>query len=186
VWTSDNTDPLDRLDIQYGFGQLHPARVMAAWVTDSPNHQLNGRVSSLRFRFVSAMAGVLGVGGDLTGWSEAELAEAAEWVALYRRIRPVVQRGALYRLGSPEGGGQSAVQYVHDGEFVVLAWLGQQRYGERQVPLRLRGLDMSASYENVEIGEVHRGAVLAHRGLETGLAGDLAATVFHFRQIADR
>ena len=66
VWTSDNTDPLDRLAIQEGFSQIHPARVMAAWVTDSPNTQLNGRVSSLRFRFVSAMAGVLGVGGDLT------------------------------------------------------------------------------------------------------------------------
>lgn len=69
VWTSDNTDPLDRLAIQHGFTQLHPARVMAAWVTDSPNTQLNGRASSLRFRFVSAMAGVLGVGGDLTRWS---------------------------------------------------------------------------------------------------------------------
>ncbi|MFD0395405.1 alpha-galactosidase [Streptomyces nogalater] len=43
VWTSDNTDPLDRLAIQHGFTQLHPARVMAAWVTDSPNTQLNGR-----------------------------------------------------------------------------------------------------------------------------------------------
>lgn len=60
VWTSDNTDPLDRLAIQYGFSQIHPARVMAAWVTDSPNTQLNGRVSSLRFRFVSAMAGFSG------------------------------------------------------------------------------------------------------------------------------
>lgn len=98
VWTSDNTDPLDRLAIQHGFSQLHPARVMAAWVTDSPNTQLNGRVSSLRFRFVSAMAGVLGVGGDLTGWSEEELAEAAGWVALYKEIRPVVQHGDLYRL----------------------------------------------------------------------------------------
>ncbi len=41
VWTSDNTDPLDRLAIQHGFSQIHPARVMAAWVTDSPNTQLN-------------------------------------------------------------------------------------------------------------------------------------------------
>ncbi|WP_435853624.1 alpha-galactosidase [Streptomyces misionensis] len=47
VWTSDNTDPLDRLAIQHGFSQIHSARVMTAWVTDSPNTQLNGRVSSL-------------------------------------------------------------------------------------------------------------------------------------------
>lgn len=88
VWTSDNTDPLDRLAIQHGFSQVHPARVMAAWVTDSPNTQLNGRVSSLRFRFVSAMAGVLGVGGDLSEWTEEELAEARRWVDLYKEIRP--------------------------------------------------------------------------------------------------
>ena len=84
---------------------------MAAWVTDSPNDQLNGRASSLRFRFVSAMAGVLGVGGDLTGWSDEELAEARTWVELYKEIRPVVQGGDLYRLRAPEGG-LSAVQYV--------------------------------------------------------------------------
>ncbi|MEU5667073.1 alpha-galactosidase [Streptomyces longwoodensis] len=185
VWTSDNTDPLDRLAIQHGFSQLHPARVMAAWVTDSPNTQLNGRVSSLRFRFVSAMAGVLGVGGDLTGWSEEELAEAAGWVALYKEIRPVVQHGDLYRLRPPglAQGGPSAVQYVRGDETVVLAWLEAQRYGEPVPAVRLRGLDPSASYECRETGEVHRGALLLHHGVRTGLRGDLDATVIRLRRI---
>jgi len=70
VWTSDDTDPSDRLAIRHGFSQVRPARAIAAWVTDSPNARLNGRVSSLRLRFVSAMARVLGVGGDLTPWSD--------------------------------------------------------------------------------------------------------------------
>ncbi|MDX2931579.1 alpha-galactosidase [Streptomyces ipomoeae] len=182
VWTSDNTDPLDRLAIQHGFSQIHPARVMAAWVTDSPNNQLNGRVSSLRFRFVSAMAGVLGVGGDLTQWSEEELAEARDWVELYKGIRPVVQRGDLYRLRTPEGG-LSAVQYVHGDEVVVLAWLQAQHYGEPLAPLRLRGLDPAGTYECRETGEVHRGAVLLHHGLRTGLRGDFDATVVRLRRI---
>ncbi|WP_030739519.1 alpha-galactosidase [Streptomyces sp. NRRL S-31] len=181
VWTSDNTDPLDRLAIQHGFTQLHPARVMAAWVTDSPNTQLNGRVSSLRFRFVSAMAGVLGVGGDLTEWSADELAEARAWVELYKEIRPVVQHGELYRLRRPAGG-LSAVQYVRDEEAVVLAWLQAQSYGEPVPAVRLRGLDPSASYECRETGEVHRGAVLLHHGLRTGLTGDLDAAVFRLRR----
>ncbi|GAA3842499.1 alpha-galactosidase [Streptomyces phyllanthi] len=182
VWTSDNTDPLDRLAIQHGFSQIHPARVMAAWVTDSPNTQLNGRVSSLRLRFVSAMAGVLGVGGDLTTWSEEELAEAREWVGLYKEIRPVVQRGDLYRL-RPPAGGLSAVQYVLGDEVVVLAWLQAQHYGEPAAPLRLRGLDSAESYECRETGEVHRGAVLLHHGLPTGLRGDFDATVIRLRRI---
>ncbi|KFF95941.1 alpha-galactosidase [Streptomyces scabiei] len=181
VWTSDNTDPLDRLAIQHGFSQIHPARTMAAWVTDSPNNQLNGRVSSLRFRFVSAMAGVLGVGGDLTEWTEEELAEAGGWVGLYKEIRPVVQRGDLYRLRPPTGG-LSAVQYVHGDEVVVLAWLQAQQYGEPPAPLRLRGLDPTQTYECRETGETHRGAVLVHHGLWTGLRGDLDATVIRLRR----
>ncbi|MDX3585846.1 alpha-galactosidase [Streptomyces europaeiscabiei] len=181
VWTSDNTDPLDRLAIQHGFSQIHPARTMAAWVTDSPNNQLNGRVSSLRFRFVSAMAGVLGVGGDLTEWTEEELAEAGSWVGLYKEIRPVVQRGDLYRLRPPTGG-LSAVQYVHGDEVVVLAWLQAQHYGEPSAPLRLRGLDPTETYECRETGEMHRGAVLLHHGLRTGLRGDLDATVIRLRR----
>ncbi|MEU0943423.1 alpha-galactosidase [Streptomyces canus] len=182
VWTSDNTDPLDRLAIQDGFSQIHPARVMAAWVTDSPNTQLNGRVSSLRFRFVSAMAGVLGVGGDLAEWTEEELAEAGRWVKLYKEIRPLVQHGDLYRLRPPRGG-LSAVQYVRGDETVVLAWLQAQKYGEPVPSLRLRGLDPTASYECPETGEVHRGVVLLHHGLRTGLRGDLDATVIRLRRI---
>ncbi|KOU53115.1 alpha-galactosidase [Streptomyces sp. WM6378] len=181
VWTSDNTDPLDRLAIQHGFSQLHPARVMAAWVTDSPNAQLNGRVSSLRFRFVSAMAGVLGVGGDLTRWSPAELAEARDWVALYKEIRPVVQLGAQYRLRAPEGG-LGAVQYTRGDDTVVLAWLQAQHYGEPPPAVRLRGLDPAASYACPETGTVYSGAVLLHRGLVTGLRGDLDAAVFRLRR----
>lgn len=182
VWTSDNTDPLDRLAIQHGFSQIHPARVMAAWVTDSPNIQLNHRVSSLKFRFISSFAGVLGVGGDLSEWSDAELAEAREWVELYKEIRPVVQQGDLYRLKAPEGG-LSAVQYVRGADTVVLAWLQAQHYGEAVPAVRLRGLDAAASYECLETGEIHRGAVLLHHGLRTGLRGDLDAAVFRLRRI---
>ncbi|WP_046728100.1 alpha-galactosidase [Streptomyces humi] len=182
VWTSDNTDPLDRLAIQHGFSQIHPARVMSAWVTDSPNHQLNDRVSSLRFRFVSSMAGALGVGGDLSKWTEEELAEAGRWVELYKEIRPLVQRGDQFRLRPPTGG-LSAVQYTLGEEIVVLAWLQAQSYGEPAPALRLRGLDPTASYECRETGEVYRGAVLLHHGLRTGLKGDLDATVIRFRRI---
>ncbi|MGW1885054.1 alpha-galactosidase [Streptomyces sp. NPDC001970] len=185
VWTSDNTDPLDRLAIQHGFSQLHPARVMAAWVTDSPNVQLNGRISSLRFRFVSAMAGVLGIGGDLARWSEDELTEARGWVDLYKKIRPVVQHGELHRLRPPEGG-LSAVQYVRGDEVIVLAWLEAQRHGERPPALRLCGLDPAAAYECLDTETVHRGAVLLHHGMDTGLRGDRDAVVLRLRRRSGR
>ncbi|MCZ9341954.1 GH36 C-terminal domain-containing protein, partial [Streptomyces sp. TRM76130] len=158
------------------------ARVMAAWVTDSPNEQMNGRVSSLRFRFVSAMAGVLGVGGDLTRWNEAELDEARKWIGLYKEIRPVVQRGRLHRLLPPDGDGPSAVQYSLGDEVVVLAWLRAQSFGQEPAPVRLRGLDPRAAYVCRDTGRRHRAAVLLHHGLRTGLRGDLDAAVFRFRR----
>ncbi|MFI0899128.1 alpha-galactosidase [Streptomyces sp. NPDC020983] len=181
--TSDNTDPLDRLPIQHGFGQLHPARVMATLVTGGPAPGLNHRRSSLRFRFVSAMAGALGIGADLLELGPEERAEAASWIALYRAVRPVVQFGQLYRLRPPGGGGLTAVQYVRGPETAVLAWLPAQGFGTPVPPLRLRGLDRGARYRDVTTGVVQRGAVLAERGLRTTLSGDLDAAVFHLRRI---
>lgn len=123
AWTSDNTDAVDRLGIQQGFSQVYPARVMSAWVTDVPN-QLTRLSVPLSFRFHVAMAGLLGIGGDLTRWSEEELAEAAGLVARYKEIRHLVQHGDQYRFGDPYGDGTSAVQYAApDGsEAVVLAF----------------------------------------------------------------
>ena len=182
VWVSDNTDPLDRLRIQHGLSQLHPARVASAWVTDSPN-VVTGRVTPLKFRFVSSMAGLLGLGGNLVEWSDAELAEAREWVALYKKLRHVIQQGELYRL-RPPGEGLTAVQYVRGDETVVLAWLGAQAFAAAPGPLRLAALDPEARYRDLGTGLEYSGALLRDRGLATGLAGDYAAGVFHLKRVS--
>ncbi|MER5635506.1 alpha-galactosidase [Kitasatospora sp. NPDC002227] len=177
AWTSDNTDPVDRIGIQHGYSQLFPARAMAAWVTDSPNGA-TGRSTPLRFRFHVAMAGALGLGGDLTRWTEAELKEAAELVARYKEIRPLVQRGEQYRLDG--GDGTTAVHYAaaDGGEHAVLAWRPATRFGHGPAPLRLPALDLGARYRDRETGEVHSGATLRHRGIDLRLpAGDYASTL---------
>ncbi|BFO17451.1 hypothetical protein SHKM778_38390 [Streptomyces sp. KM77-8] len=74
------------------------------------------------------------------------------------------------------------MQYVLGDETVVLVCLQAQHYGEPVPALRLRGLDPEATYECLETGETHRGAVLLHHGLRTGLRGDLDAVVFRFRR----
>ncbi|MFF0307290.1 alpha-galactosidase [Streptosporangium sp. NPDC004379] len=178
IWTSDNTDAVDRLVIQYGFSQVYPAGTMVAWVTDSPN-PLTGRLVPLRFRFHVAMAGVLGLGGDLSAWDEAELAEAAELVAEYKRIRPVVQHGALHRLGTP-GESLSGVQYVHGDDIVILAYRVRTRFGHHAARLRPAGMDPDARYRDVVTGRIHHGAVLASHGLELDLPqGDHASAQVH-------
>ncbi|MFG2823782.1 alpha-galactosidase [Kitasatospora sp. NPDC048365] len=182
AWTSDNTDPVDRITVQHGYSQLLPARTMAAWVTDSPN-PATGRTTPLRFRFHVAMAGALGLGGDLTRWSEEELAEAADLVAAYKRIRPLVQHGDQYRLTTEAG--TTAVHYAAaDGtEHAVLAWRPTTHFGHPAAPLRLPALDPGAHYRDLGTGRTHSGALLHHRGLDLDLPpGDYASRLVHLRR----
>ncbi|MEU9338293.1 alpha-galactosidase [Streptomyces sp. NPDC048290] len=167
AWTSDNTDAEDRIAIQHGFGQVYPPRVMSAWVTDAPN-QLTGRSVPLSFRFHVAMAGLLGLGGDLSTWSEAELSEAADLVAFYKQVRHLVQHGHLYRPAGPDQEGPTVVQYVagDGGETLVLAWQRGARHGAARWPVRLRGLTAGALYRDTASGTVHHGTVLMEYGLE--------------------
>jgi alpha-galactosidase len=170
VWPSDNTGPLDRLAIQHGFLHAHSPHVMSSWVTDAAG-LFDTRPRSLRFRFVLAMAGVLGIGADIRAWSASERAEAAEWIALYKRLRSTIHHGAVHLIGSPRDS-SSAVQYsAPDGTHeIVLAWNGGMLSGLPLLPgrpdrLRLRGLDPAARYRDESGGAQYGGAHLLHVGL---------------------
>jgi alpha-galactosidase len=178
VWTSDNTDALDRIAIGEGFTQVYPPQVMGAWVTDSPNW-LTGRALPLSFRFHVAMAGVLGIGGDLRTWSEPELAEAARLIAAYKQVRPVVQRGHLYRIASLAAGPVGASQYLSgDGaQVVVLCWSGPGRRGPPPPRLRLAGLDPAARYYDADTGSEHFGASLMNVGLDRPGGSDFGSAL---------
>jgi alpha-galactosidase len=184
VWTSDNTDALDRLDIQHGFTQVYPPLVMGAWVTDSPNPYTH-RTVPLEFRFHVAMAGAMAIGGNLTEWSAEELARAAELVAGYKRMRPLVQHGLQYRLGAPGDAELSAVQFLApDGsEIAVLAYRRARRYGlaDHAAPgIRLRALDPAARYRDTLTGQIHHGAILLSHGLIPDLPpDDYASALVH-------
>jgi alpha-galactosidase len=162
VWTSDNTDAASRLLIQNGYGQVYPPGTMSAWVTDSPN-PLTGRVVPLRFRFHVAMAGVLGVGGDLPRWSAAELAEATSLVAEYKSVREVIQHGSYFRLSFPGG---SAVQYVLGSRAVVFAYRTGATFGPSPA-LPLLDLDPAGTYRVDD--RTYSGAALLSVGLPIAL-----------------
>jgi alpha-galactosidase len=179
AWTSDNTDALDRIGIQHGYSRVYPARTMSAWVTDSPN-QLTNRIIPLAFRFHVAMAGVLGIGGNLLTWTEQELAEATVLLSQYKSIRHIVQHGVQYDLTA---GPVTAVQYILGNETVVLAWRPVVNFGLPPLPLRLKGLDPAAQYSTDSA--VHSGAVLLHHGVELSLPpGDYASTMIHLTQVS--
>lgn len=177
VWPSDNTEAFDRLRIQEGFSLAYAPKIMSAWVTDVPN--MNGRSVSLGYRFLVAMQGALGVGANLNHWSEQDSALATRMIALYKRIRPTVQTGDLYRLFSPRSGELTANQYVSaDGrQSVVFAFRHAQQYNNAVPTIRLRGLDAQAIYKveatdgKVAAGQ-WSGAYLMRVGLNVNLRAD--------------
>ena len=85
--------------------------MMAAWVTDVP-HFLDKRTIPLQFRFLVALEGALGVGGNLNRWSNADIETAAHLKAFYKSIRTTVEHGKPYRLERPGQSESSQVQYV--------------------------------------------------------------------------
>ncbi len=173
VWTSDNTDALDRIRIQEGYSLAYPARAMEAWVTHETNMQ-TGRISPLSLRFDVAMRGSLGIGSDLNELDEAELAEYASYIAFYKRVRPIVQGGRLYRLQRLEEWGASVIAYaLPDASAAVysVAVLDFQQ-GWLRPPAPLRGLDPAATYS---VSNRHGVEVYRASGFElmlTGIPGD--------------
>jgi alpha-galactosidase len=184
VWTSDNTEAFDRLRIQEGFSQAYAAKVMMAWVTDVPN--MNDRTTPLKYRFLVAMQGSLGIGANLNKWSGEDFKLASEMVSHYKSIRETVQTGKLYRLFSPRQGDLTANQYVsEDGKQAVLfAFMHSQQLRRDTPPLYLRGLDEKATYrvktvDNKLIDRQHAlsGSYLMNQGLNLRLVGDFDSTM---------
>ncbi|MEU9056928.1 alpha-galactosidase [Streptomyces sp. NPDC048384] len=175
VWPSDNTAPLDRLSIQYGFLHAHAPHVMSSWVTDAPG-VFDPRPRSLAFRFVNAMCGVLGIGADLRAWTPEQRTEAALWIARYKELREVIHHGEARLLGSPADA-TCGVQY-DAGDRTVVAALGTGRLdGSPLVPgrpdrLRLRALEPTARYRDTATGTTYSGAHLLHYGLPFAWSAD--------------
>jgi alpha-galactosidase len=182
AWASDNTEPAARLQIQHGYSQVFPASTMEAWVTD-----MGPAYIPLEFRMHVSLCGALGIGGHLVRWGAERRAEAAEWIALYKEIRPLVQFGDLYRLRSAQAETFSALEYVSRDkkEAVLFAFRTPQPlipYLEPLPPLYLRGLDPAARYHVEGLDEIRSGLAWMRTGIELYLS-DYQSTVWRIRRV---
>ncbi|MFC5649456.1 alpha-galactosidase [Paenibacillus solisilvae] len=189
AWISDNTDARDRLAIQEGFTYAYSPAVMMCWVTESP-HGFNGRSLPMSYRFHSSMMGGLGIGANIRNWSDEQLAEAGEYVELYKAIRPTILHGSLYRLESLEHGNMAAYQYLSQDlqEAVVFTFLQSQHFGSEERYLLLQGLDAKASYEVQETDKepiILHGSNLMNIGLPVLLRGDYSSKLIRLKRIIE-
>ncbi len=146
-WCSDNTDPVERAYIQWGFSQFFPAKAMCAHVTSW------NKAASIKFRTDVASMCKLGFDLGLQELSADELLYCQTAVANWKRLQSVILDGSQYRLASPYESNHMAVNYVstdHD-KAVLFAYDLYPRYQEKLLPVRLQGLDPMKRYQVKEI-----------------------------------
>ena len=96
IWASDDTDPIERLDIQKGLTYLYPLSTIGAHVSASP-HMHTLRSTPLETRFNVSAYGCLGYELDLSLLSSLEKFEVEKQTAWYKKHRQTFQFGRFYR-----------------------------------------------------------------------------------------
>lgn len=165
-WTSDDSDAIERLNIQYGCSMVYPPSAMTCHVSAVPNHQV-ARVTPLNTRGNVAMQGSFGYELDMTKLTPEEKKEVAAQVEEYKRYRDLVITGSQYRLISPVNSNECAFMTVSaDRSTAILTYV--KKLNDPNPPVtrvRLKGLDPDAQYRGVADGKVYSGRALMNAGL---------------------
>ncbi len=186
IWTSDDTDALERLEIQYGTSVVYPPSSMSAHVSASPNHQ-TGRASSFKTRGDVAMAGAFGYELDLTKLTEEERGLVRKQVADYHKYYDVIQNGDYYRLINPTEDVKNITSAAAwesvsaDKREVLFTYVVMRTHVCVSRFVRLKGLDPDLVYIDEASGRRYSGALLMNAGLNlTSNWKDGESRVWHF------
>ena len=198
-WVSDNNDALQRIYMQWGTSLFFPASLMASHISASPGHQTH-RLVPIKFRADVAMSGRLGMEIQPENMTEDEKKFCRKAIENYKRIRPIVQHGDIYRLKSPyDHDGVASLMYVSPSkdEAVFYWWRTEYLYQHHMPRIAMCGLDPDKMYiveelnrldDNCPIpqeGKVFSGAFLMANGLDLPetISPDDKAEAFHSRVI---
>lgn len=183
-WTSDDTDALQRIYMQWGVSNFYPSIAMASHVSANRNHQ-TGRVLPLKYRFDVAMSARLGMEIQPKDMTDADKAFAGRAIAAYKKIRLVVQFGDLYRLVSPyDKKGIASLMYAtpEKDKAVLFVYKTEHFLNQLMPDVVLSGLDENKTYRITDLtpeneqkpsalnGKVISGKILKEAGLSVASA----------------
>ncbi len=195
-WTSDNTDALQRVYIQWGTSLFFPANAMACHINHSPYWNTGGRVIPIKFRCDVAMSGRLGIELQPKDMTDEERQQCSACFSDYKQLRNVIQTGDLYRLVNPYNRqGVSSLMYVDDSksQSVLFVYKTDNYYNQTLPRIRLDGLNPEKTYTmkemNVRVGQQpcslsgkqFTGRFLMDVGIEVPLWEDYASRVFEIK-----
>lgn len=186
IWCSDDTDGIERLEIQYGTSFFYPISAVGSHVSAIPNHQ-TGRRTPLATRGVVAMAGSFGYEMDLNLLTEDEKEAVKAQVEDYKKYYDLIHNGDYYRLTSPQkDSGFTAWQFVSGDKTRTLLNLviTHVRANAPDLWFKLRGLDPEKRYRLEENGRIYSGSALMNAGISIPMImGDYPAVQMEFKEI---
>jgi alpha-galactosidase len=190
-WASDNTDPVERVYIQWGYSYFFPAFAVC-------NHVTSWGKQSLKFRTDVAMMGKLGYDLRVNDLSDNEVKFSQEAIANYKRLSEVIWHGDLYRLISPYDENRAVLMYVNGSKdkAVLFSYTLNSRFGETFNKVRLQGLNPASRYKVKEInlaadgrhsrpsedGTIYTGEYLMQVGLNVGSVAPLSSAVYEISE----
>lgn len=183
TWTSDDSDAVERMFIQYGTSFVYPPCAMGAHVSAVPNHQ-TGRTTAMQTRGDVALGGNFGFELDLSQLSDADAETVRRLIEREKQVRTLVRTGEFTRLLSPFDHPYAAWQFRarDNSEALICAYRLMTRPATPHLLLRASGLDESAAYMDDD-GNTCSGAALTRYGLWLHLPGDFTSKVIHLRRI---
>ena len=185
TWTSDNTDAIERLKIQFGTSMVYPNASIGRHVSAVPNHQVD-RITPIETRGVVAMSGNFGYELDITKLPESEKEIIKEQVKLYKEIRETIQFGKCYRLSSPFENNDVAWMFISkDCEEIIVSFVRTlAKPNSKFISLKLVGLDESSKYEILGENIIVGGDELMNIGLNVPeLKGDYQAKMWRLKKV---
>jgi alpha-galactosidase len=146
-WLSDNTDPIERIFIQWEYSYFYPAIA-------SSNHVTDWGKQPIKFRTDVASMGKLGFDIVVSHLKPDELAYCQEAIMNYNGFKSLVWHGDQYRLANPREGNVASISYINEAKTagVIFNYLVNNRYEEgSKFPILLKGLEASKKYRLKEI-----------------------------------
>lgn len=183
IWCSDDTDAVERLEIQRGTSYGYPVFTMGAHVSACPNHQ-TGRTVPFETRGIAAMAGTFGYELNPKKLTEEEKKTVKEQIAAFHRYEELIAEGDYYRLDNGAGDETAWMIVSEDRKKALLSVVATHVRAFGPFPLvRLQGLDPDKVYRREDTGERMTGAALMYGGVSfMQFQGDYPAVQICFIQ----
>ena len=160
AWASDNTDPIERLTIQFGTTMCYPASSMGAHVSACDR-------TGIETKAAVAMAGTFGYELDPKEMSEEDKEKVKEQVKDYHRYYNVIHFGDLYRIIAPtDDEFKCAWEHVAKNKSeALLTVVIKNRAPHDFLLIKMKGLDPEKMYRDTTDGEIYSGALLMNAGI---------------------